>query len=88
MSDNKFLGMYCGKPVYENDESSAEFKFMVLEGKRMAASINTTEPNKKIHAADCIKSGFEYVDCEELKIKAALAVVLAGWLALFYWMMF
>lgn len=52
------------------------------------SEINTTEPNKKIHAADCIKSGLEYVDCEELKIRAALAVVLVGWLALFYWMMF
>lgn len=52
------------------------------------SEINTTEPGKKIHAADCIKSRFEYVDCEELKIKAALAVILICWLALFYWVMF
>lgn len=52
------------------------------------SEINTTEPDKKIHAAECIRSGLEYVDCEELKIKAALAVILICWLALFYWMMF
>lgn len=52
------------------------------------SEINTTETNKKIHAAECIKSGLEYVDCEELKIRAALAVILVCWLALFYWMMF
>lgn len=52
------------------------------------SEINTNEPNKKIHAAECIKSGLEYVDCEELKIRAALAVVLVGWLGLFYWVMF
>ena len=52
------------------------------------SEMDTTETNKKIHAAECIKSGLEYVDCEELKIRAALAVVLVGWLALFYWMMF
>lgn len=52
------------------------------------SEINTTEPNKEIHAAECIKSGLEYVDCEELKIRAALAVILICWLALFYWMMF
>lgn len=52
------------------------------------SEINTTEPGKKIHAAERIKSGIEYVDCEELKIRAALAVILMCWLALFYWMMF
>lgn len=88
MSENKLLGLYCGKPVYENDENAAEFKLMVIEGKRIAASISTAEPNKKTHAAECIKSGLEYIDCEELKIRAALAVILVCWLALFYWMMF
>ena len=52
------------------------------------SEIDTTEPNKKIHAAECVRSGLECVDCEELKIRASLAVVLVGWLALFYWVMF
>ena len=84
----RFLGFYLGKPVYEGDENSAEFKLMVVEGKRIASSINAAEPSNKIHAVECIRAGLEYVDCEELKIRAALAIILFGWIALFCWMMF
>ncbi len=57
MSDKKLLGLYCGRPVYDGDEFSTEFKLMIAEGK----VINATQADSKLHDAQCVGAGLNCV---------------------------
>ena len=57
----KLIGFYCGKPVYDGDENSAEFRFIVGE-KALPKCDNDTVPQiYSIRNGSDIGDGFAFL---------------------------
>lgn len=67
-SKPKFLGFYCGKPVYEGDNVNLkQLKQMSLRvasrvnlvDDGMKPEIDTTQADSELHKAECAKAGLD-----------------------------